>query len=229
MDKRITYKIVIDTETCPLDRTFEGVDPNNMFVYDIGWVVTDKRGTVYEARSYVVDEIFNHETELMTSSYYAWKLPRYYEEIARGERVVASLYEIRKQLLEDMTNYSINEVYAYNMRFDYGTLNNSQRWLTKSKYRYFLPYGTEVCDILRMARDVISKMPTYRRFCEENGFLTANGRLSMKAEVVYKFISKDLDFVESHTGLEDVMIEKEILAYCYRQHKKMTRQLWAKA
>lgn len=229
MDKRINYKIVIDTETCPLDRTFEGVSPDNMFVYDIGWVVTDKRGTVYEARSYVVDEIFNHETEMMTSSYYAWKLPRYHEEIARGERIVASLYEIRKQLLEDMTNYSINEVYAHNMRFDYGTLNNTQRWMTKSKYRYFFPYGTEICDTMRMARDVIGKMPSYRRFCEEHGFLTANGRLSMKAEILYRFISKDLDFVESHTGLEDVMIEKEIMAYCYRQHKKMTRQLWAKA
>jgi hypothetical protein len=101
--------------------------------------------------------------------------------------------------------------------------------MTKSKYRYFFPYGTEICDTMRMARDVIGKMPTYKRFCEENGFLTANGRLSMKAEILYRFISKDLDFVESHTGLEDVMIEKEIMAYCYRQHKKMTRQLWAKA
>jgi hypothetical protein len=44
--------------------------------------------------------------------------------------------------------------------------------------------------------------------------------------VLYKFISKDFDFVENHTGLEDVMIEKEILAYCYRQHKPMRKKLW---
>ena len=67
MDKRISYKLVIDTETCPLDRTLDTVLPSNMFVYDVGWVVTDKRGTVYEARSYVIDEIFNHETAISSS------------------------------------------------------------------------------------------------------------------------------------------------------------------
>jgi hypothetical protein len=50
----------------------------------------------------------------------------------------------------------------------------------------------------------------------------------MTAEVLYRFITKDNDFVESHTGLEDVMIEKEILAYCYRQHKKMKKELFNK-
>lgn len=228
IDRRITYKFVLDTETCPLDRDFEGVDPMNMWVYDIGWVVTDKRGKVYVARSFVVDEIFNHEEELMQSSYYAWKLQRYREEIADGTRIVADFYTIRKIFMADKELYGIDEVYAHNMRFDYGTLNNTQRWLTKSKYRYFLPYGMEVCDTMRMARDVIGKMPTYRRFCEENGYLTKTGQLSMKAEHLFRFISKDNDFVESHTGLEDVLIEKEIMAYCYRQHKKMTRQLWAK-
>jgi hypothetical protein len=77
-----------------------------------------------------------------------------------------------------------------------------------------------------MARDVIAKMPSYKRFCEENGFIGRNNQVSCKAEVLYKFITKDLSFVESHTGLEDVMIEKEILAYCYRQHKKMRKKLW---
>ena len=77
-----------------------------------------------------------------------------------------------------------------------------------------------------MARDVILKMPTYKKFCEENGLLTKNGRLSASAENLYKFITKDTTFVESHTGLEDVLIEKEILAYCFKQHKKMRRKLW---
>ena len=226
MDRRIAYKIVIDTETCPLNTEVEGVDPFNMWAYDIGWVVTDKRGTVYVARSYVVREIFFGEKNLMQSAYYADKLPLYYEKIAKGETVVASLYEIRKQLLEDVETFEVEEVYAHNMRFDYHNLNNTQRWLTKSKYRFFLPYGVEVCDTLKMSRDVIGKMPTFIRFCEENGFLTKIGKPQMKAEVLYKFITKDLDFIESHMGLEDVMIEKEILAYCYRQHKKMRKALW---
>ena len=34
------------------------------------------------------------------------------------------------------------------------------------------------------------------------------------------------DFVESHTGLEDVLIEKEIFAKCMAQHKKMRKNVW---
>lgn len=229
MDRRIKYRIVIDTETCPVDTEFEGVSPYNMWVYDVAWAVVDKRGSVYKTRNFVVDEIFNHETELMQSAYYAKKIPQYKEEIAQGIRTVASFYEIKKALLEDIAEFEVTEIYAHNMRFDYGTLNNTQRWLTKSKYRYFFPYGMEICDTLKMSRQVIGKMPTYRKFCEENGYLTKNGQLRFTAEILFRFISKDNDFVESHTGLEDVMIEKEILAYCFKQHKKMERHLWAQA
>lgn len=227
MDKRVNYKIVIDTETCPMDKDFEGVSPYNMLVYDIGWVVTDKRARVYEARSFVCDEVFNHETELMKSAYYAKKIPMYRERIARGEAIVASMYEIRKTLLADVAKYGVTEIYAHNMRFDYGSLNNSQRWLTKSKYRYFFPYGVEICDTLKMARQVIANMPSYRRFCERNGYMTANNQVRLTAEVLNRFLTQNLEFIESHTALEDVMIEKDIMAYCFRQHKKMEKRLWA--
>jgi hypothetical protein len=77
-----------------------------------------------------------------------------------------------------------------------------------------------------MARDVIGTMPTYRRYCEENGYICRNGQLKMTAEILYRFIKKDETFEEEHTGLADVLIEKDILAYCYRQHKKMRKKLW---
>ena len=56
--------------------------------------------------------------------------------------------------------------------------------------------------------------------------MTKSNQPQYKAETIYKFITKDLDFVESHTGLEDVLIEKEILAYCYKQHKRMRKLLF---
>ena len=226
MDKRISYKIVLDTETCPIDKDLKEVSASNMWTYDCGWAVVDKRGTVYKTRSFVNADIFLNEKELMKSAYYSNKIPMYWEDIKSGKRILTSFYNIRKALLEDIEEYGVKEIFAHNMRFDYGTLNTTQRWLTKSKFRYFFPKDLQICDTLKMARDVIAKMPTYRRFCEENGFLTKRGSLQTKAEVLYKFISKDLDFIESHTGLEDVMIEKEILAYCYKQHKKMRKLLF---
>ena len=226
IDRRIAYRIVLDTETCPVDKELNEVVPTNMWTYDCGWAVVDKRGKVYKVRSFVNADIFLGEKDLMQSAYYANKIPQYWEDIKSGKRVLTSFHNIRQTLLADIAEFEVKEIYAHNMRFDYGTLNTTQRWLTKSKYRYFFPKDLVVCDTLKMARDVIAKMPTYKRFCKEHGFITKNGQVSLKAETLYKFISKNLDFVESHTGLEDVMIEKEILAYCYKQHKAMRKKLW---
>ena len=229
MDKRINYKLVIDTETCSLNKSLQSVIPSNMWTYDCGWAVVDKRGKVYRTRSFVNADIFLNEKNLMQSAYYANKIPKYWQDIKQGTRILTSFAKIRKTLFEDIQEFNIKEVYAHNMRFDLGTLNTTQRWLTKSKYRYFFPYGVDICDTLKMARDVIGKMPTYKKFCEENNYLTKNNQLRFTAEILYRFITKDTSFVEQHTGLEDVLIEKEILAYCYKQHKKMRKLLYEKA
>lgn len=228
IDRRISYKCVLDTETCPLDREFEGVTPSNMFVYDIGWCICDKRGIVYRTKSYLVAEIFLDEKALMQSAYYADKIPQYWEDVKNGTREIKTWYNIKKDFENDVAEFGVDEIYAHNMRFDYGSLNNTNRWLSKSKYRYFFRKDLKICDTLKMATDVIATMPTYRRFCEDNGYMTNHKtpRPQLKAETIYRFITNDTDFIESHTGLEDVLIEKEILAYCYRQHKKMRKELF---
>ena len=218
MDRRKHYFLVLDTETA---NSLE--DP---LVYDMGWAIVDKYGNVYKTESFVNREIFFEEAELMQNSYYAHKLPLYYKRIANGETKVTNWNTIRKTLWQDIADYNIKEVVAHNARFDYRSTSLTQRWLTKSKYRYFLPYGIEVWDTLKMARDVISKMPTYRKWCEVNNYLCKNGSPRFTAEILYRFISGQEEFDEEHTGLSDVLIEKEILAYCYRQHKKMRKKLW---
>lgn len=228
MDKRISYKIVLDCETAPCDRTLEEVTPINMLVYDLGWVVTDKRGTVYKTRSFVNADIFLDEKELMQSAYYAKKIPEYWKDIKSGKRTLTSFYNIRKTLLEDIAEYGVTQLFAHNMRFDYGALTNTQRWLTKSKYRYFFPKNVEICDTLKMARQVVASTPTYKKFCQDNGYMTKNNQVRLTAEILYRYITRDEDFEEEHKGLDDCLIEKEILAYCYRKHKKMEIRLWAK-
>lgn len=226
IDRRISYKIVLDCETAPCDKNFQGVSPFNMFVYDLGWAVVDKRGKVYKTQSFVNADIFLDEKNLMKSAYYVNKLPQYWEEIKSGKRILTSFYNIRKALMADCEMFHVKQIFAHNMFFDYNALNNTQRWETKSQYRYFLPYGAEICDTLKLSRQLIATMPTYKRWCERNGYLTKNNQPRLTAEIIYRFISGDPDFTESHTGLEDVMIEKEILAYCYRKHKKMNPRLY---
>ena len=66
-----------------------------------------------------------------------------------------------------------------------------------------------------------------QRFCKDNNYLTKNGKCRFTAEIIYRYLKQDNDFEESHTGLEDTLIEKEILAYCFKQHKKMDKLLFA--
>lgn len=226
MDKRISYKMVLDTETTPLDRDIQEVMPTNMFVYDIGWAIVDKRGNVYKTRSFVVADIFLDEKNLMKSAYYANKIPQYWEDIKAGTRILLTFSNIRKIMLADMKEYNITQVWCHNSAFDYHSLNNTQRWLSKSKYRYFFPYGTEVHDTLKLSRQLIATMPTYKKYCEENGYMTKANKPRLTAEIIYRFISGIDDFEEEHTGLADVLIEKEILVYCYRKHKKMDGRLY---
>ena len=227
IDRRRTYLIMGDTETCNTRMENDKLDMRDVLVYDFGFAVCDKQGRIYEKYSFIIKEIFFDMKDLMKTSYYADKLPQYYEEICNGQRKVVSLYEARKILADVMKKYNTNIFVAHNARFDDNALKVTERYTTKSKYRYFLPFGTEVWDTMKMASDTICKQKTYKKFCEENGYLTKNGQVRKTAEILYRYITKNNDFTESHTGLEDVMIEKEILAHCFRQHKAMRKKLYA--
>lgn len=228
MDKRKKYFILLDTETCNGIMEKDKLNLNYSLVYDIGWVVTDKKGTIYERRSYIVKEIFFGENQLMTSSYYANKIPTYMKDLYEGKRLAASFYQIRAKMLEDMIKYNINTVVAHNASFDMRSLNNTLRWLTKSKYRWFFPFKTIVYDTMYMALDTFGKEKGYRKFCESNGYMTKhkNPRPRVTAEILYRYIMDNNDFEESHTGLEDVEIEVIIFATCINKHVKMRKRLW---
>ena len=227
IDYRRHYVLVLDTETANTITDERGrLDTSSVLMYDCGWSVVDTKGNVYLERSYVNRDIFVYERDLMRSAYYGWKIPFYVSDLRNGKRTMANTYTIRKQMLEDIALYRIKEVVAHNARFDVNALNTIQRYTTTSRYRYWFPQEIEIWDTMKMARDVIHKMPTYRKFCEQNNLLTANGRLSTTAENLYRFIIKDPTFSEAHTGLEDVQIEREIMFYCFRQHKKMRKKLY---
>lgn len=227
IDKRRRYYLVLDTETANTYRDERGglVSKDALF-YDLGAQVVDKSGNVYERLSFINRDIYYGERDLMQSAYYADKMGMYDVQIREGSRTVASLYEIRKAIADVIAEYGITAVMAHNAKFDYDALNATQRYVTKSKYRYFLPKGVEWHDTVRMARSTIAKQKTYRRFCQENGYLTKGKQPQCTAEVLYRYISGNDNFIESHTGLEDVEIETRIFAHCMRQHKPMKKKLF---
>jgi len=203
------YAIVLDTETTnSLD------DP---FCYDIGWAVVDtETSEIIKSESYAVAEVFL-DKELMESAYFVEKVPSYWEEIKLGDRKLARLYTIKKSLRADCKAYGVKEIYAHNARFDYLSCNSTQRYLTSSKYRYFFPFGITICDTLKMAKQAFKDDEAYNEFCATNNYKTKNGQNRFTAEILYRFMTNNIEFEEVHKGLDDVKIEKDILCECLRR------------
>lgn len=212
--------LVIDVETAgTLDEPL---------VYDVGGAVIDKNGQVYETFSFVIEEIFYGHADIMQSAYYAEKIPQYKEDLFYGLRSVATFDQVYEYVRDIINKYNIKVFLAYNARFDRNALNYTLQYLTDGENKYFLPYDVDVQCIWTMAKDTICKQKSYKRFCLNNGFLTARGQIKTSAEVVYRYMTFDEKFVESHTGLEDVRIESQIYALCRRQKKKMRLHYWDK-
>lgn len=211
-----TKFLMIDTETTN--------SINDPICYDIGFAVVDVEGTVYETHSYVVADVFLDD-ELMASAFFADKVPQYWEDIKNGTRKLRRFKTIRSIVYDVCRQYDIKVAVAHNARFDNRSLNLTQRFLTSSKYRYFLPYDVKFWDTLKMARKIF-KGEDYDTFCYENEYLTKRGCKKYTAEILYRFLTGNNDFIESHTGLEDVMIEKEIFVYCMKNDPSVDGRLW---
>lgn len=228
MDKRINYIIGLDTETCNGIVVDDKLDLSQSLVYDLGWAITDKKGRIYKTRSFVIAETFLDMKDVMASAYYAEKIPTYWEDIKSGKRVLASFWTVWKIFKEDAKEWNVNQFFAHNASFDLNALNNTIRYISKSKYRYFFPYKAEIWDTLKMSRQTIGKQKSYKAFCLRNEYMTKHKtpQVRLTAEVLYRYISGNNEFSENHTGLEDVLIETKIMAHCFRQHKKMEKCLF---
>lgn len=217
MARRKEMYLIIDTETA---NSIEQPLP-----YDIGYAVCDRFGHIVLERSFVVAEIFLDHKEMMKSAYFAEKIPHYWEDIKNGTREIKSIFNIRKQIKEDMKKYRIKKVGAYNMAFDKRALNNVIRYCSKSLIRWFFPFGTEFFCIWSMACQVLLNSTSYIKFALQNGLESEAGNIQTSAEACYKFLTNSVDFTEEHTGLEDVRIEIDIMAKCFSTHKKMDKNI----
>ena len=210
--------LMIDTEAtngldCPI-------------VYDVGYQIFTLADGVLCERSFVNADVFC-DAELMASAYFADKIPDYWEQIVSGQRTLKKWFHIKKQIAEDCKKYGVEIACAHNAAFDNRALNITQRYQTTSKYRYFLPFGVEWWDTLKMSRQLLKGNEDYGNFCYENDYLTSRGCRRYTAEIIYRWLTGNTDFEESHTGLEDVKIERKIFEYCVNENPEIDGRLWA--
>ena len=75
-------------------------------------------------------------------------------------------------------------------------------------------------DIWALACDRLLNTNKYRKYCCDNNFFTDSKKFfKTSAEVSYRYLVKDNEFVESHTALSDAEIETFILAKALKRGK----------
>lgn len=213
IDNRKKYYLVLDVETAG------GLD--NPLIYDLGFAICDKKGNIYEKRSFVIKEIFDNK-RLMNTAYYKEKVPKYVKDLENGIREKVSFLEAREELIRVMGKYGSNTICAYNLAFDRRALTSTTERLFGTGKK-FLPIqfkGIEQLCIWSFACEVIYTRPSFWKVAEEQKWFTENGNMKTSAEIGHRYLSRNYQFEESHTGLEDVEIEISILAKCFQQHKK---------
>lgn len=214
------FYLIIDTETAG------NIDKKETLVYDIGVAVIDKTGKIYQHASMVISEVFYEMPDKMNTAYYAEKIPRYVKDIEEKRRYVVT-FEYARGLINYLCNkWECKAIIAHNMYFDNHALDYTYRVLT-GKSESFLPNLPKWCT-LRMARQTVAKQKAYIEWCKKHGFVCQNGRPQTKAETLYRYMTRNPDFVEKHTGIDDINIERQIFAWIIRQHKAMVRTYYNK-
>ena len=217
MIEKDTPILMIDTETtndidCPI-------------VYDVGYQIFTLANGVLCEKSFVNADVFLDES-LMCSAFFADKIPAYWQDIREGKRTLRKWYNIKRELAKDCRDFQVKITCAHNASFDNRAMNTTQRYITTSRNRFFLPFGCEWWDTLKMARQVLKNNDSFGEFCFENDYITKRGCRRYTAEIIFKWLSQNPAFEEKHTGLEDVEIERQIFEFIISQVPDIDGRLW---
>lgn len=193
--------VVFDTETTSLEKPF---------AYNIGWLIynTEEKKVVIK-HDFIVEQIW-HNAELFTTAYYANKRKQYIKRMRGRTCQMEKLGYITQLMYREFKQYEVQSAYAYNSPFDDKVFNFNCDW-----FKIINPFDDiPIYDIRGYVHKAIAYKPEYQEFCTENGYFTESGNFSTTAETVYRFLTKNKDFVEAHTALADSEIECDILNYC---------------
>ena len=122
---RKKFYLVLDTETATLpfvnDIALDAKSKQKLaiakpLVYDIGWIIIDRLGTIYKKVNYLVQETF-FVPNVFNTAYYKDKRPIYIDLLNRGEITAKNWTAIIDELVEDLSFCELTT--AYNACFDF--------------------------------------------------------------------------------------------------------------
>ena len=194
------YTMVVDTETTSLTKPF---------CYDVGYVIADYCGDIVERKHFVIEQVW-HNLPLFESAYYKEKRPLYIALMRAHKATMEKWGYVMQAMIRDIKKYEIIDAYAYNSKFDEGVFTFMCDW-----FKCANPFdNVPIHDIWGYATSHITYSDIYKDFCEQSEYFTDTGNYKQSAEIVYRYITGQMDFNEAHMGLHDAEIEWEILNYC---------------
>lgn len=211
--------IVLDTEgVCDnTPRKGRNMGSNSLF-YDFGFIVANREGETLEEFSFVNTDVFM-QNSLMQTSYYADKLPQYWQGMGEDWQQATTL-EVWQAFKDACKRYGVRDVWAYNVGYDRASINHTIEVQSNGFRPFFAPYGIKYRDIWDYAGNTICNTRKFVNWCFENGFVSDKGNPSTTADTVGKYLRGSLNYQERHTALEDCRDELAILLACFKRKQK---------
>lgn len=192
--------------------------------YNVGYIIADRYGKIYKRHSFAfpahiweniadclrvgqaIEMTKKNIQEILTDANNR-KRKRKYQMISDSEFIALFLKEIKR--------YKVKRIFAYNVTFDKTALSHL------FGERFAMLDNIEWCDIISAILTTHLLTKKYLNFCLTHGYVTEKGNYQYKAEIVYRYLTGDLNFDEEHTGLADVLIEYGILLRAFKSHKAL--------
>lgn len=260
MSKKLLY-MVVDTETATLPfvneianndaETKKKIAIAKPLVYDIGWTIVDRAGTIHAKKNFLITETFAVPS-IFNTAYYAEKRPIYIEMLKKNEISVLPWNVVMEIFIEDMNK--VDAVGAFNSMFDFKKAIPFTelyiRHLYSENYYQWENIQKNICeriagnameekkekdfesdvfkfreneyvlfDLWGLAVKHLLNNTNYKNACIKNNLFTASGTFfKTSAESSYQYLINKYDFVESHTALDDAIIESFILSKIAKKH-----------
>ncbi len=197
---------VFDTETIGVDKKW---------IYDLGLVIVEKTGKPLFKKEWIIKEIMDIPN-IREIAFYGKKMETFYKR-----KATVPFKQAREEFCQILEDYKVNSITAYNLQFDMAALSDTCQKLEIGKK--FLKRKIEYFDLWNASCDSIFQQKKFKEIASKENWLTEKGNIRTSAEIAYRFITRNYQFIESHTALHDAEIEGKILQAVIRQKKKIIR------
>ena len=198
--------VIFDTETTSLNKPFS---------YNIGYVIADDYGNTLLHKDFVIEQIW-HNLPLFNTAYYADKRPIYVNAMRQRVTIMKKFGYVCQEMIRDFKMYNIELAFAYNSNFDEKVFEFNCDW-----FKCINPFDNiAIHDIRGFVHNFLVDND-YFAFCDKYELYTECGHYSTTAEVVYRYLCNNNEFIEDHTALSDALIETEILFACVIKGAKL--------